>query len=145
MVIATTCFTIALYFGSRLTIETSVVDVALVLGLFGLGMGVFMAPNQSAIISTVPRRHLATALGVANTMRLLGGSTGLAMAGTLFAQQQMASAAELALQDIAPDMVKQLSVIESFQYVIFLAAIISFLSIITSFFIGKPQPIPEDV
>ena len=117
---------------------------ALILALFGIGMGVFMAPNQSAIISTVPRRHLATAMGVANTMRLLGGSTGLAIAGTLYARQQTASAAELTLQGIAPDMVERLAVIESFQYVIFLAAIISFISIVTSFFIGKPVKFPED-
>jgi EmrB/QacA subfamily drug resistance transporter len=144
MVIATTCFTAALFFGSRFTIETSVMDVALVLALFGVGMGVFMAPNQSAVISTVPRRHLATVMGVANTMRLLGGATGMAIAGTLFARQQTTSAAELALQGIAPDMVDRLSVIESFQYVIFLAAIISFLSIVTSFFIGKPTVVPEE-
>ena len=144
MVIATTCFTVALYFGSRLNIETSILDIALVLGLFGVGMGMFMAPNQSAVISTVPRRHLATALGIANTMRLLGGTTGMALAGTLYARQQIASAGELTAQGIAPDMVERLSVIESFQYVIFLAAIISFISIITSFFIGKPVKFPEN-
>lgn len=144
MVVATTCFTVALYFGSRFTIETSVVEVALVLGLFGVGMGMFMAPNQSAIISTVPRRHLATALGVANTMRLLGGATGMAIAGTLFARQQTTRAGELAMQGIAPDMIPQLAVIESFQYVTLLAAIISFISIITSFFIGKPVKFAED-
>ena len=145
MVIATTCFTVALFFGSRLNIETSILNVALVLTLFGVGMGVFMAPNQSAIISTVSRRHLATALGIANTMRLLGGSTGMALAGTLYARQQIASAEELTLQGIAPDMVERLSVIESFQDVFFLAAIISLISIVTSFFIGKPTAVPEEV
>jgi len=144
MVIATTFFTIALFLSSRLTIESSVLDVALILGLFGLGMGVFMAPNQSAFISTVSRRHLATALGVANTMRLLGGATGMAVGGTLYAYQQSSRATELSLQGILPDLVDKLSVTESFQYVILLAAIISFISIITSFFIGKPEPIPED-
>ena len=144
MIIATSCFTVALFFGTRLNIDTTVLHVAMVLGLFGVGMGMFMAPNQSAIIGTVPRRHLATAMGVANTMRLLGGSTGLAIAGTLFAVEQAKHTAELALQDIPPDMVERLSVIESFQYVITLAAIISFASIVTSFFIGRSRPVPED-
>jgi EmrB/QacA subfamily drug resistance transporter len=139
MVVATSCFTAALFFGNRMNIETSVLDVALVMTLFGLGMGMFMAPNQSAIIATVPRRNLATAMGVANTMRLLGSATGTAIAGTLYAHQQSVKAAELALQDIAPHIVERLSVIESFQYVILLAAIISFVSIVTASLIGKQK------
>jgi len=145
MVIATSSFTAALFFASRLNIETSVMDVALVLALFGVGMGLFMAPNQSAIIGTVDRRHLATAMGVANTMRLLGGSAGMAIGGTLYAVEQSKRAAELALQDIAPAMVERLSVIESYQYVILLASIICAFSILTALFIGKPQNNPDSI
>jgi EmrB/QacA subfamily drug resistance transporter len=138
MVFATACFSLALYLASRLDIDTTITHVVLVLLLFGLGMGVFMAPNQSAIIGAAPRRSLATAMGVANTMRLLGGAAGMAIAGTLYAYQQAAKFADMAGQDIAPGLMEQLSVIESFQFVIFLGAMISVLSIITAFLIGKP-------
>ena len=124
--------------------DGSVLDVGLIMALFGLGMGMFMAPNQSAIIGTVSRRNLATALGVANTMRLLGGAAGTAIAGTLYAHQKSLREVEIAAPGIAADMVERLATIESFQYVILLAAVVSFASIITSFFIGRPQPFPED-
>jgi MFS family permease len=105
-------------------------------------MGMFMAPNQSAIIGTVSRRHLATAMGIANTIRLLGGASGMALGGTLYAMKQAERAAALAMQDIPPDMVKTLSVTESFRYCILLAAIICTVSIVTALFTGKTQEEP---
>ncbi len=139
MVFATGCFTAALFFASRLDINTEIFHIALVLLLFGVGMGVFMAPNQSAIIGAAPRSNLATTIGVANTVRLLGGSTGMAIAGTLYAHQQSFKLAELTGQGIARDMLERLSVIESFRHVILLAAVISAASILTAILIGKQQ------
>ena len=144
MVISTSCFTVALFLASRLNLETSILHIALVLTLFGIGMGMFMAPNQSAIISTVSRRHLATAMGIANMTRLMGGTVGMALGGALYAAEQAKRAAELTLQDIPPDMVGRLSAAESYQYVILLAAFICVISLTTSFFIGKPPKIPSD-
>ena len=145
MVIATACFTVGLFLASRLDIETTILEVALVLTLFGFGMGMFMAPNQSAMISTVPRRHLATAMGVANTMRLLGGSSGMALGGTLYAVEQSRRLEEIAAQGgMLPEMAERLSVIESYQYVILLASILCATSVVTALFIGKSRPVPED-
>jgi EmrB/QacA subfamily drug resistance transporter len=139
MVTATVCFTAALFLASRLNLDTTVLHIVLVMGLFGIGMGMFMAPNQSAIISTVSRRHLATAMGVANTVRLLGGAAGMALGGTLYAVKQAERAAVLALQDVPPDMVVRLSVAESFEFGILLAAFICTISIVTALFIRKTQ------
>jgi hypothetical protein len=107
-------------------------------------MGMFMAPNQSAMIDTVSRRHLATALGIANTMRHLGGSAGMALGGALYAVKQSQRAAELALEGIAPDMVERLSVVESYQQLLLLASILCGVSVITALFVGKARPVRED-
>jgi len=144
MVVATIFFTAALFFASRLDIASSIRDASLILLLFGVGMGIFMAPNQSAVIGAAPRTNLATSLGVSNTMRLLGSSVGMAVAGTLYAQQQLVYTAELTAGGTAPELVERLSVIESFQYVILLAAAISFVSILTAASIGKPNQSPGD-
>jgi predicted MFS family arabinose efflux permease len=84
LIIATILFTLALFLGSRLDLETQAFHIALVLLLFGAGMGAFNPPNQSAMIGATPRSSLATTLGVANTLRLLGSATGTAIGGTLY-------------------------------------------------------------
>jgi EmrB/QacA subfamily drug resistance transporter len=142
MVVATICFTAGLFFSSRLNLDTSLTDIAIVMALFGLGMGMFMAPSQSAIIGTVHRRHLATAMGVANTIRLLGGAAGMALGGTLYAVEQAKRATEISLQNVTPAMAERLATTESFQYVILIAAVISAVSIITAWCVGKPQNKP---
>ena len=137
MVVATICFTLSLYLASRLNIESTIIHVALVLMLFGTGFGIFQAPNQSAIIGAAPRASLATSMGVANTMRMLGSATGMAIAGTLYAQQQAARLSDLIDQGLAGELTERLSVVGAFQNVIFLAAMVGIVSILTSFFTGN--------
>ena len=105
--------------------------------LFGTGFGIFQAPNQSAIIGAAPRASLATSMGVANTMRMLGSATGMAIAGTLYAQQQSARLSNLIDQGLAGELTERLSAIGAFQYVIFLASTIGVVSILTAFFTGN--------
>jgi EmrB/QacA subfamily drug resistance transporter len=143
MVFATSCFSVGLFLVSRWDIESTMLHIILVLVLFGIGMGMFMAPNQSAVISSAPRRNMATALGVSNTMRLLGASIGTAVAGTLYAYRQELYATELAEQGTAADMIGRLSAIESFQSVIFLGVFISIASIITAALVGKAKTTPD--
>jgi EmrB/QacA subfamily drug resistance transporter len=145
MVFATVCFSVALFLFSRMSIDSTMLHICLILVIFGVGMGVFMAPNQSAVISAAPRRNLATALGVANAMRLLGASIGTALGGTLYAYRQVASQAEMTEEGVfSPAMIEQLSSIESFRYVILLAAFLSITAIVTSALVGKPPVFQDD-
>ena len=145
MVFSTVCFSFALFLFSRMSIDSTILHICLVGIIFGTGMGVFMAPNQSAVISAAPRRNLATALGVANAMRLLGASIGTALGGTLYAYRQIDHQAELAEEGVfSPAVIEQLSAIESFRYVILLAAFLSITAIITSALVGKPPVFDED-
>ena len=145
MVFATACFSVALFLFSRMNIDSTMLHICLIGIIFGTAMGVFMAPNQSAVISAAPRRNLATALGVANAMRLLGASIGTALGGTLYASRQVASQAEMVEEGVfSPAMIEQLSSTESFRYVILLAAFLSITAIITSALVGKPPVFDDD-
>ncbi|HEX5416563.1 MAG TPA: MFS transporter [Chloroflexota bacterium] len=53
--------------------------------LVGLGMGLFIVPNDSAIMGAAPRDKLGVASGILATTRNLGLSSGIAFSGTLLA------------------------------------------------------------
>jgi EmrB/QacA subfamily drug resistance transporter len=54
-----------------------------VLALFGAGLGLFIAPNNSATMSAAPRSHSGEAGGIVNLMRSLGTSLGVASASSM--------------------------------------------------------------
>lgn len=65
--------------------------------LVGLGMGLFIVPNDSAIMGAAPPDKLGVASGILATTRNLGLSTGIAFAGTLLAARvQVYTAAHMA-------------------------------------------------
>ncbi|MGH2386676.1 MAG: DHA2 family efflux MFS transporter permease subunit, partial [Chloroflexota bacterium] len=55
------------------------------LAVFGLGQGLFTAPNNSAIMGSVPAERLGVAGGILNVTRTLGTSLGVAVATVVFA------------------------------------------------------------
>jgi len=136
MIIAMSLMSISLFMASRLDIESSVPAISMIMLLFGCGMGIFMAPNQSAIVGAAPRKNLATAMGVANTMRLLGAAIGTAGAGTLYAAQHLTNRTILAERGVDPALIGRLAVVESFQFILILATVLGFTSILTSIFTG---------
>ena len=56
--------------------------------LVGFGMGLFIVPNDSAIMGAAPKDKLGVASGILATARNLGLSSGIAFAGTLLAARQ---------------------------------------------------------
>ncbi|WP_428567814.1 MAG: MFS transporter [Solidesulfovibrio sp. DCME] len=50
----------------------------------GLGIGIFQAPNNSAIMGQIPPHRLGVGSGLANYARVFGQSTGLPLVGTIF-------------------------------------------------------------
>lgn len=57
------------------------------LGPLGIGIGIFMSPNNSAILGAVPRERLGIASGLRSLARTLAQSSGLPLMGALFASQ----------------------------------------------------------
>jgi EmrB/QacA subfamily drug resistance transporter len=50
----------------------------------GIGIGLFQAPNNSAIMGAVPRDRLGVASGLLNYTRVFGQSTGMPLTGAIF-------------------------------------------------------------
>lgn len=68
--------------------------------LVGLGMGLFIVPNDSAIMGAAPRDKLGVASGILATTRNLGLSTGVAFSGTLLAALTQTYAATASAEDV---------------------------------------------
>jgi hypothetical protein len=67
---------------SRLEGQTDYLSLAIALGVVGLGLGVFEAPNMSFVMGSIPRSQQGVAGSIANMMRTLGivfGATGWSM------------------------------------------------------------------
>jgi MFS family permease len=81
------CFTLSL-----LNVGTDQVGFILHMMPIGIGMGLFMSPNNSAIMGAVPRERLGITSGLLTLTRLLGNSTGLPLMGALFSGYALAAA-----------------------------------------------------
>lgn len=69
---------------SRLTAMNSVTDVVWHLLVFSLGTSIFLSPNSSAVMGSIPKRYLGIASGILANMRNLGMILGIAISGTVF-------------------------------------------------------------
>jgi MFS family permease len=66
----------------------------LLLGLLGIGLGLFTPPNNSAIMGSAPAHRLGVAGGILNMTRSLGTSLGVALTGALLAALLSSQAGE---------------------------------------------------
>ncbi len=64
--------------------HASSLDIAWRLAVCGLGFGLFQSPNNKAIITAAPPGRSGSASGMQSTARLLGQSTGAALAAIIF-------------------------------------------------------------
>ena len=74
-----------------LTVETTTGGYVLHLLPLGLGLGLFLAPNNSAVMGAAPQEHLGVASGLLALTRTMGHTTGIPLAGVLFTTGMMAS------------------------------------------------------
>lgn len=61
----------------------SLPGVTIALAVYGLGLGLFIAPNNSATLGAAPPEHAGQAGGMLNLMRAFGTATGVASASAL--------------------------------------------------------------
>ena len=80
-----------------------VVDLAWRLVLVGLGQGLFMSPNSSAILGSVPRARIGTASGTLAQMRVTGQALGIALSGAFVAIRLPVHEAALAVEGSAAE------------------------------------------
>jgi MFS family permease len=65
--------------------ETPLIQIVATLAIIGAGLGMFGAPNSSAVMGAVPEAHRGIAAAVLSTARTLGNTLGLGLAGAVFA------------------------------------------------------------
>jgi EmrB/QacA subfamily drug resistance transporter len=86
-----------LFLLSRVDAETPVLQIVLALAIIGTGLGLFGAPNSSAVMGAVPESHRGIAAAILSTARTLGNTLGLGLTGaivaTMLAGHELADAA----------------------------------------------------
>ena len=83
--LAAACFGLILL--TQLTTTSSAFDIAWRLGVIGVGQGLFQSPNNSALMGAAPRNRQGIASGFLATLRVVGQSLSVAVAGAVFASE----------------------------------------------------------
>lgn len=95
VIVAVGCLTL-----STLHTGISVLGYILRMAPLGIGIGIFMSPNNSAIMGAVPQHRLGVASGLLALSRNLGSSAGLPLAGAIFNALVLATAEIPALSSV---------------------------------------------
>ncbi len=131
----------ALFLLSSLKSGATILTIILCLSITGLGMGLFVTSNESAIMISVPKERISTASAMIATVRSLGMTIGMAIAGSVFTTSQLSQAALLKEQGVSDTLVQSLSAIKGFHNAILFALAITIICLIISLFRGgKTQP-----
>ncbi len=130
---------VALFLLSGLGTESSDTDILLRLIVLGAGIGMFSSPNNSSIMGSVPRDKLSTGSAMIATVRQIGMSIGIAVAGAIFTSRQAFYAAQLAQDNLNPQMLQKSSLVGGYQDTLLVAAIVCGIGIFTSLARGKQQ------
>jgi len=75
---------VAMYLLSRLGPTSSMAYIGTAIGTAGLGMGIFVAPNNSTMLGAAPKNRLGIAAGVLATARYIGMISGVGVSGAIF-------------------------------------------------------------
>ncbi|MGB7861200.1 MAG: DHA2 family efflux MFS transporter permease subunit [Acidimicrobiia bacterium] len=68
-----------------LTTETTAIHFVALAIPYGIGIGIFQSPNNSAIMGSVPAEYMGVGGGLLNLTRLLGQIVGIAVLGSIWA------------------------------------------------------------
>jgi MFS family permease len=94
--------------------ESSVAQVALGLGIVGLGIAAFSAPNSSAVMGSVRRDQLSLASAFLGTMRVTGMALSFAVLGGVAASQLGVLGGRLLFSEAASGGLAGAGVVEGF-------------------------------
>jgi EmrB/QacA subfamily drug resistance transporter len=80
---------------TQLSVNFALPDLIWRLVLLGIGQGLFMSPNSSAVLGSVPRPRVGTASGTLAQMRVNGQALGIALSAAIVATRLPVHLAEL--------------------------------------------------
>jgi EmrB/QacA subfamily drug resistance transporter len=118
-------------------LQTAKGTIVAVLILLGVGIGMFQAPNNSLIMGSVPRNRLGTASALIATLRQVGLSLGMALAGTLYSYRVMIYEKELGRQGLSSSEAARSAIPAAFHDALALSILLGFLVILFSLLQGK--------
>ena len=81
---------LSLFLLSGLKADAQALDIVWRLFIFGLGVGLFQSPNNSAVMGSVPRHRLGIGSGVLATVRNVGMVLGIAVSSGIITWQRSA-------------------------------------------------------
>ena len=83
-VIGMVILSIGLFLLSRLGADSPNWQIVLSLGIMGLGTGIFISPNNSALMGSAPHNRQGIAAGILATARNFGMVLGVGISGAIF-------------------------------------------------------------
>jgi len=92
-----------------LKLDTGALGYVLRVMWIGLGMGIFQAPNNSAIMGAVPRERLGVASGIVSLTRTFGQTTGVALVGAFWGAMTTRLSADLASEPMRASNLEKLA------------------------------------
>ena len=123
---------------TQLPVEFELPDLIWRLVLLGIGQGLFMSPNSSAVLGAVPRSRVGTASGTLAQMRVNGQALGIALSGAIVATRMPVHLAALGVG--APtDAVRAAALAGSIHDAFVVAAIVCSLGIVASLVRGSSR------
>ena len=124
-----------LFLLSRLGAQSEIKAIMIALAVVGLGTGIFISPNNSALMGSAPKSRQGIAAGILATARNLGMVLGVGIAGAIFATTLARGSSSL----LAPGGFSQEDLIYRALQLSFLAAsFIAFIGVLTSWVRPKP-------
>jgi EmrB/QacA subfamily drug resistance transporter len=129
---------------STLGTQTTPLGVVLRLVPFGIGMGLFQPPNNSAIMGAVPANRLGIASGMISAIKNLGSMSGVAVTSLVFTVAQLAARNQLQAQGAVAAVAEQGSFVSAIRQMYLLSAAICSVAVLTSLVRGQRQVESED-
>ncbi len=131
---------LGLYICSRFGIETSRGEIIAGLVVFGIGGSLFFSPNASLLMGAAPRDSLGSVGALISTIRQIGMSVGVALAGMLLTIRQAFHSAQLiGDSNLDPTILAQLSLIGGYKDTLLMAVMAGCVGVFTSSFIGAKK------
>ena len=84
MVVGLALTTLSLFLQTRITVSSGYTDLLPAFVLMGIGMALVMSPMSTAAMNAVPATKAGVASGILSMNRMVGGTFGVALLGTVF-------------------------------------------------------------
>ena len=123
---------------TQLSVDFTLPDLVWRLVLLGIGQGLFMSPNSSAVLGAVPRQRVGTASGTLAQMRVNGQALGIALSAAIVATRMPIHLAEAGGPITAA--VRNAALVGSIHDAFVVAALVCSLGIVTSLIRGSSRP-----